>query len=95
MRKSRCTKCGTTFYTADPKVKICQDCSGDTPDKTKQLAQEAEHRRQITNAVKSDDKQTVDITELTDGDGDTDKPKKTRKRRQSVKKEVLNDASTG
>ena len=94
MRKSRCTKCGTTFYTADPKITECQNCTGTLPDKTEQLKAEAEAKVAIVNPPLKDEAQTFPISELAE-DKSEDTPKPKRKRRQTVKQKDLKDASAG
>ena len=46
-QKKKCTKCGSSFRTRDPKRTVCQNCDGGV-DKTKQLKAEQEA---ITAAV--------------------------------------------
>lgn len=64
MRKERCTKCGTKFFTADPDATECQNCGNNRPNRKTQTKKEAEAKIAANRAPKSKTKQTVDLKKI-------------------------------
>ncbi len=59
MRRYRCTKCTTTFYTAQSGVRECQNCSGDLPDTSMQAERDVKNI-QLANSNPKGAPQSVD-----------------------------------
>lgn len=56
LRRRRCTSCGINFYApADHKGTTCQNCSGDVPDKTKDLMREVALIEKVNSQPKDRD----------------------------------------
>ena len=67
MRKRRCSSCGKRFYTKDPTITTCQDCSGDLPDRSAQEQKEAELKRR--KVVDPEVPQTFPLDKLKEDSG--------------------------
>ena len=65
MRSKRCTECGSSFLTADPSITICQNCSGDLPDTSKEDARQ-EATRQRQRQATTEKSQQVSLRDLDD-----------------------------
>lgn len=64
MRKNRCRKCNKPFYSADPKVTECQNCTGDQPDTEVKYKTETTAKKKANARTKADKSQTVSIKTL-------------------------------
>lgn len=88
MRKTRCLKCKSTFYTADTTVTECQDCTGTAPDRSKVYANDDAARKAAVATAKNGG-QTFSVKKLkaqADADDATDEttedqPKKRKPRK--------------